>query len=216
MVFDDFEQNLAAGGEAFLDPGFEEIFTVLAGAAQAGGLLVTCRYPLPGPDRFLARVPVPALSDAELRRLFLRLPALRDLGDGDRRLLAGTIGGHPRLIEFTDALLRGGIAGFRHVQARLAGLAREAGLDLTADRTLDTAAEQAMLLGSADILLSALTGLLTDAQQAILCQAAVCRTPVTLDDLAFALTAPPGDGEATAGDGPGRGRWPRGRPGWRT
>ena len=31
------------------------IFTGLADAAGTGGLLVTCRYPLPGPDRFLAR-----------------------------------------------------------------------------------------------------------------------------------------------------------------
>ena len=40
--------------------------------------------------------------------MFLRLPALADLDVEDRRLLMRTIGGHPRLIEFTDALLRGG------------------------------------------------------------------------------------------------------------
>ena len=126
VVFDDFEQNLTAGGEGFADPAFDEIFTGLADAAGTGGLLVTCRYALPGPDRFLARIPVPALSAAELRRLFLRLPALRDLDAEGRRVLARAIGGHPRLIEFTDALLRGGRSGFRHVQARLRDLARAA------------------------------------------------------------------------------------------
>ena len=76
VVFDDFEQNLTPGGEAFLDPAIDEVITGLADAAGAGALLVTCRYPLPGPDRFLAPVPLPPLSAAELRRLFLRLPAL--------------------------------------------------------------------------------------------------------------------------------------------
>ena len=79
VVFDDFEQNLTAGGQEFLDPAIGEVITGLADAAETGALLVTCRYPLPGPDRFLARVPVPALSPAELRRMFLRMPALRDL-----------------------------------------------------------------------------------------------------------------------------------------
>ena len=142
------------------------MITALADAAETGALLVTCRYPLPGPDRFLARIPVPALSAAELRRLFLRLPALRNLDAEDRRLLMRTIGGHPRLIEFTDALLRGGRASLRHVQARLRDLARDDRPRPAADRPLDTALDQAMLLGSADILLTELLGLLTPAQQA--------------------------------------------------
>jgi tetratricopeptide (TPR) repeat protein len=200
VVFDDFEQNLTPGGDAFLDPSFDDILTGLADAARTGGLLVTCRYPLPGPDRFLARIPVPALSRAELRRLFLRLPALRDLEAEDRRVLARAVGGHPRLIEFTDALLRGGRAGFRHVQTRLRDLARRQGADLAADRSLDGAVEQALLLGSADILLEGLTGLLTQQQAAVLRQVAVCRAPMTLDDLESALAAPGAGG----GAGPGR------------
>ena len=136
-MFDDFEQNLTPGGEAFLDPAIGEVITGLADAAETGALLVTCRYPLPGPDRFLAQVPIPPLSAAELRRMFLRLPALRDLDAEDRRLLTRTIGGHPRLIEFTDALLRGGRASLRHVQVKLRDLARAEGIDLRRDRPLD-------------------------------------------------------------------------------
>ena len=163
---------------------------------------MTCRYALPGPDRFLARIPVPALSAAELRRLFLRLPALRDLDVEGRRVLARAVGGHPRLIEFTDALLRGGRSGFRHVQARLRDLARRQGTDLAAGRSLDGAVEQALLLGSADILLEGLRDLLTGSQEAVLRQVAVCRAPMTLDDLESALTAP-GAGDSA---GPGRAR----------
>jgi hypothetical protein len=175
VMLDDFEQNLTPGGDAFLDPAVGEALDGLVGAADPGALLVTCRYPLPGPDRFLVQVPVPPLSPAELRRMFLRLPALRDLEADQRRLLMRTIGGHPRLIEFTDALLRGGHASFRHVQVKLRELARTQGLDLSADRYLETAVDQAMLLGSADILLTELVGLLTPGQDAVLRQVAVCR-----------------------------------------
>ena len=79
VVFDDFEQNLTTGGEAFLDSSVDEVITRLAETAGKGALLITCRYPLPGPDRFLVQVPIPALSPAELRRLFLRLPAVNGL-----------------------------------------------------------------------------------------------------------------------------------------
>ena len=143
-------------GTRFLDPAIDEVITALADAAETGALLVTCRYPLPGPDRFLAQIPIPPLSAAELRRMFLRLPALRDLEAEDRRLLMRTIGGHPRLIEFTDALLRGGRASLRHVQAKLRDLAREQGIDLGRDQPLESVLDQAMLLGSADILLTEL------------------------------------------------------------
>ncbi len=161
VVFDDFEQNLTPGGQAFLDPAIDEVITGLADAADTGALLLTCRYPLPGPDRFLAQVPIPALSGAELRRLFLRLPGLADLDAEDRRLLTRTVGGHPRLIEFADALLRGGRANFKHVQVKLRDLARAEGVDLGAERSLTGILDQAMLLGSADILLTELLTLLT-------------------------------------------------------
>jgi tetratricopeptide (TPR) repeat protein len=188
VVFDDFEQNLTPGGQDFLDPGAGEILTGLADAAQTGGLLVTCRYPLPGPDLFLAEVPIPGLSVAELRRMFLRLPALAELDPADQTLLIRAIGGHPRLIEFTDALLRGGVSSLRHVRTKLRGLAAAEKVDLSQRRPMDQAIDHAMVLGSADILLTELLALLTERQAAVLAQVAVCRAPMTLNDLAFALT----------------------------
>jgi hypothetical protein len=102
VLFDDFEQNLelAQTGARFSDPGFAEIFDILCQSADVGKLLVTSRYPPPGVDVFLLDVRVPPLSGAELRRLMLRLPALRDLQAADRKVLIDTIGGHPRLLEF--------------------------------------------------------------------------------------------------------------------
>jgi tetratricopeptide (TPR) repeat protein len=186
VVFDDFEQNLTPGGAEFLDPAIEGAMTQLADAADTGALLLTCRYPLPGADRLLVPVPIPPLSGTELRRMFLRLPALRDLDSDDRRLLTRTIGGHPRLIEFTDALLRSR-ASLRYVETKLRDLARETGLDLAREVSLESAVNQAMLLGSADILLTELLGLLTARQADALIQVAVCYGAMSLDDLAFAL-----------------------------
>ena len=201
VVFDDFEQNLTSGGDDFRDPATGEIITTLADAAQTGGLLVTCRYPLPGPDRFLVQVSVPALSAAELRRMFLRLPALASLDPGDQLLLIRAIGGHPRLIEFIDALLRGGRSSLRHVQAKLRDLAAGQDIDLSRPRPVTGAIDQAMALGSASILLTELLALLTPRQAAILAQVAVCRAPMSLADLAFTLTpdAPGTDSQAAAG-----------------
>ena len=52
-----------------------------------------------------------------------------------------------------------------------------------------------MILGSADILLTELLALLTPRQAAVLAQVAVCRAPMTLDDLAFTLSPGPGPAE---------------------
>ena len=189
IVLDDFEQTLTVGGEAFLDQAAGEAVGGLARAAEEGpgALLVTCRHPLPGEDRFLVRVDVPPLSASELGRMFLRLPALRDLDPQAERLLMRAIGGHPRLIEFTDALLRGGRSSLAHVQRKLRDLARSAGVSLDRDAPLEAALDQAMLLGGADILLGELLTLLTERQVQVLRQVAVCHGVMALDDLAFAL-----------------------------
>jgi tetratricopeptide (TPR) repeat protein len=188
LVLDDFEQNLSVGGGSFLESPVDDAITALADAAEAGALLITCRYPLPGEGRFLVPVAIAPLSPAELRRMFLRLPALRDLDADDRRLLVRTIGGHPRLIELTDALMRGGTADFRHVQRKLRDLASRQGVSLAGERPLETALNQAMLFGSADILLDELLTLLTPGQTAIAHQVAVCYGAMTMDDLSFALS----------------------------
>ncbi|MFI7430062.1 tetratricopeptide repeat protein [Micromonospora sp. NPDC049836] len=190
LVFDDFEQNLTPGGTAFIDPAFDDLFTDWCDGAEVGAILVTCRYPLPDDDRYLVRIPVPPLSPAELRRLLLRLPALRSLPPDEVRLLLRVIGGHPRLIEYIDALVRGKPAQMRSVQRKLRELARQEGVDLRRPRPLDQAVNAALILGSADILLDELLGLLTDDQRAVLLQLSVARAPIDMDDLAFVMSPP--------------------------
>ncbi|SDZ53456.1 CHAT domain-containing protein [Asanoa ishikariensis] len=194
LVFDDFEQNLSPGGASFLDPAFDEVFTGWCEKADVGAVLVTCRYPLPGDDRYLAPVAVGPLSTAELRRLLLRLPALRGLSGEDLRLLNRTIGGHPRLIEYVDALLRGRPTRFREVQRKLRDLAQREGIDLRRPRPINTAVNDAVILGGADILLDELLDLLTNDERETLAQLSVSRAAMTLDDLAYAMTDPNPDG----------------------
>jgi tetratricopeptide (TPR) repeat protein len=186
VLFDDFEQNLPVGGGSFTDPGFAEVFAGLLEAADAGRVLVTTRYPVLGGEPLLLEVPVPPLSPAELRRMFLRLSALRELPPGDRSLLMAAIGGHPRLIEFVDALLRQGRANLKDTVTRLRKLASEQGVSLTGPRQLGQAIEEAMLLGSRDILLDQLMDLLTGEQREVVLQAAVTSPPMSAADLAVA------------------------------
>src|SRR5262249_34039432 len=153
-----------------------------ASVARKGAVLITSRHPLPGADDLLASVQLGALSPAEVRRLLLRLPGLGQLSAADRGLLTATIGGHPRLIELTDALLRAGRASLPEVRDKLRDLARRRGGDAQ---------------GSADFLLAELRELLSPEQSAILAQVAASRAPMTLEDLSFALdeetTATPAD-----------------------
>jgi tetratricopeptide (TPR) repeat protein len=188
VLFDDFEQNLTPDTRTFTDPGFAEIFTALTTASRAGRMLVTCRYPVPGtgpgPGSKLHTIPVGPLSPAEQRRLFLRLPALRDLSPDDRVLVTRTIGGHPRLIEFLDVLLREGTgARFLTVTEKLRGLADDEGIDLRDARPVPNAIKDAVRLGTRDILLDALIDTLTPEQLELLLQASLFRASADLTDI---------------------------------
>lgn len=185
LLFDDFEQNLLPGGADFLDPGFRQQFSRLCRVARTGRVLVTCRYPIPG-NHGLAEVALRPLSTTELQRMFLRLPQLTELTPEDRALVTRTIGGHPRLIEFIDALLRGGDGFLQPVGAKLRALATEHGVDLEHDRTLAESLDTAVVLGTRDILIDALLALLNPGERELLLQVALSRTPLGIPDIAYA------------------------------
>jgi len=185
LLFDDFEQNLSITDDAiaFGDPGFEDVFGQLCAVADVGRLLVTSRYPVPGAATMLHRIALQPLSPAELRRLLLRLPALRDLVGEERRAVIDTIGGHPRLLEFANALLRGGRGNLKEVAARLKRLSAH-DVKVAGRRTPGEAIRDAVLLGSRDILLDELWLTLAAEQRELLLQAAVSREPQSLAELA--------------------------------
>ncbi|GAA1376543.1 tetratricopeptide repeat protein [Catellatospora chokoriensis] len=202
IVFDDFEQNLTTGGAGFVDPGFEQVFTALCEAAERGKILVASRYPVPV-EVPLLRAEVPPLGDAELRRMLLRLPALRELSPADRETVLQVAGGHPRLLEFVDALLRGGTrARLPEVTARLRRLARQEQVTLARSAGAAEATRQAVALAARDMLLDDLLGLLSEGERETLLQVAVCRVELSPGDLAFAVRGREASAEehaATAG-----------------
>ena len=130
LVLDDFEQNLDLGGGTFLDPDVAEHLMELARAARTGRLLLTCRYPVPGTESYLKRVPIGPLSAAEIRKMIFRLPALREASAPELSRVLRAIGGHPRLLEFLDALMNDGRGRLPHVTERLRVIAQQHGLDL--------------------------------------------------------------------------------------
>ena len=148
-------------------------------------MLVTTRYPVPDGEPLLLEVPVPPLSPAELRRMFLRLSALRELPLGP-----GPADGSYRRPPTADrvrgrAATPGAGESERH-RYPAARLASEQGVQLSGPRPLGQAIEEAMLLGSRDILLDQLMDLLTEEQREVLLQAAVTGPPMSAADLAVA------------------------------
>jgi len=87
-----------------------------------GRLLVTSRHPFPLPnraDRRLQAHHLGPLSLAETRKLVWRLPGLDRLEPDQLQRAYADVGGHPRALEYLDALLRGGQARFDDVTDRL-------------------------------------------------------------------------------------------------
>ena len=183
---DDFEQNLTVGGQGFTEPGTADTRTARLRLHGKGKLLITCRHPLPGLVDAFEHVPVGPLSGNETRRLQLRLAGLGDLGPEDRGLIDRLIGGHPRALQFVDALLRQGM-GAPTVLPKLRNLARQQQVDLKCERSVPDAIGEAVRLAAADIVVDELIGLLEGPETEVLLQVAVSGLPVPLDDLAGVL-----------------------------
>src|SRR5687768_7783388 len=66
------------------------------------------------------------------------------------------IGGHPRMLEYLDGLLRGGSARFAEVEERLLRLAGKLGIGIGEADNLPAALRSSLLIGAHDILLGAL------------------------------------------------------------
>ncbi|MGH3751332.1 MAG: CHAT domain-containing protein [Pseudonocardiaceae bacterium] len=194
LVLDNFEDNLD-DDYAFTDTGTSSVIKSLAGSCGEGRLLITCRYPLPGMQDLLRQVSIGPLSPSETRRLFLRLPGLRTLSGDDAALVHRLVGGHPRVLEFLDALRRCG-ASTDQVRRKFHELAREHKVDVTQTRELGDGVTVAVQLGARDICLDVLLSALTTTEREVLLQAAVSSLPVPVPDLTATLTGSGLDGTA--------------------
>ena len=209
LLIDNFETNLEerAGGPAVIrDDTLAKLLAAWVGSRGARRLLVTSRYPfaLPGgAGRRLVHHHLGPLSLAETRKLIWRLPGLDALTGVQQQRAWTDVGGHPRTLEYLDALLRQGRARFDDVTDRLEGLLSERGIpdpqqwitDLhtshegddpgqARDGLVGRALAEAVALTVNDTLLDRLLGLLDTGTQDLLVGAAVYRQPV--DELALA------------------------------
>jgi tetratricopeptide (TPR) repeat protein len=203
LMLDNFEDNLGSSGT-----GYEVRDQVLAGLLAAwvadpgaARLLITSRYAftLPGgAERSLSFRQLGALSRAKTMKLAWSLKALDQLDAGQLEQVWRLAGGHPRSLEYLDALLAGGQARYPDVTARLDaaigarlnGAARAQWL--TAHSSLDAALAQTVTLAADDVLLD---DLLTQLGQVpgsadVLLGGSVYREPVDHNAVLFQAGVP--------------------------
>ena len=203
VLLDNFEDNLYADAGIWhvRDP---ELAEFLAGWARRPGLsllIFTCRHPfsLPGTaERRLADLHLGPLSAAETGKLMWRLPGLDALPAAGKDQAYRNVGGHPRTLEYLDALLRGGRAHFDDVALRMEDRLRERGIADPAawlarpGRNLDASMAEAVTLAVNDVVLSGLLQRLADTPVAteLVIGASVYRVPVEDTALIFQVGEP--------------------------
>ena len=190
LVLDTFEDNLTLGGDRFLDPATASVMQLFYNSAQRGKILITSRYPLPDADEWLATEEPGPLSPAQTGKLMMRLTALSTQEPEGLRLIQRAVGGHPRMLQYLDAILRQGKARVPDVARRLKAQAEQKGINLAdAGATLTDAIQVALQVCAGDILLDQLLDLVGEQEGdlEILCQASVFPSPVSVDALAFCI-----------------------------
>jgi tetratricopeptide (TPR) repeat protein len=191
LLLDNAEDLLTGDGSGrqFADEDLAALLAAWAQAAPRAKLVVTSRYPftLPGgAQRRLRWHHLGPLSLAETRKLIWRLPALDALPPGDQERAYAMVGGHPRTLEYLDALLRGGQAAFPDVVDRLEAAIAGRGVDdpqqwmAGIEGDLDRALAETVTLAADDVLLDDLLASLEGVAPAaeLLRRLAVYRQPV--------------------------------------
>jgi tetratricopeptide (TPR) repeat protein len=204
VVLDNFEDNLRPEGDA----GYTVRDEVLAGLLAAwvadpgaSRLLVTCRYRFTLPDgaeQYLSFRQLGALSRAETMKLAWSLPALNKLDESQLERVWRLAGGHPRSLEYLDALLSGGTARYPDVTTQLnkAVSRRLCGTDkdrwLAARSALDAALAETVALAADDVLLDDLLTRLGQVPGAaeLLVGVSVYREPVDTNAVLFQAGLP--------------------------
>jgi len=201
LLVDNAETLLTGGGGSrqLADVDLAEFLAAWVRAAPQTRLVGTSRYPFTLPGGLQGRLVwhhLGPLSLAETRKLIWRLPALDALSAGDQRRAHAMVGGHPRTLEYLDALLRGGTAVFPDVADRV-----EAALDRRGipdpqqwlqgvEGDLDRALAETITLAADDVLLDALLASLQSAPPAreLISRLAVYRLPVDETGVAWQLS----------------------------
>jgi tetratricopeptide (TPR) repeat protein len=217
VVLDNFEDNLTpttspppasgtepdGGGWPVTDEALADLLTAWVGSPGRSRLLITSRQPIRWSDGARGRVfvqPVGPLSAAETGKLLWSLPQVDRHADTESAVdrVWRLVGGHPRSLEYLDALLGQGRARFDDVTDRMsrtvtARLEPEAvAAWLTRERTLDVALADAVTLIADEVLLTDHLRRLAQVPGAVEALAAVSayREPVPVMALGFHLGQP--------------------------
>jgi hypothetical protein len=202
VELDDFDENLVAesGRWTVRDPALACLLAG-GGAPQQVKLLITCRHPfsLPGTSGALRFRHLGPLSRAGVAALATALPALSRLGEQQLDRAWRLLGGHPRALEYLDALLATGQVQFPDLDRRLAAALQDrAGQPALrkgpeAPTGLPPATVTTIASIAGDVLLGELFGRLSVDAQGLLIGASVYRTPAGCDVLLL-----PGDSHSQA------------------
>jgi len=184
LVLDNFDDNLCGpnGGKTVRDRALAALL-----ANWRGKLLITCRdpfaLPAPGGDRLGFRHLGP-LTRSGAAELAVAMSALRNLSEPERDRAWRLTAGHPRTMEYLDALLAAG-AGTDELAARLAEVAaRLAEPEPALPTALPAAAAESIALAVGDRLLDELYDRLSAGAQTLLVRVSVFRAPVGAGALA--------------------------------
>ena len=204
MLLDNFEDNLRPGGDARYTVGDQVLAGLLAAWVADPGLsrlMVTCRYRFTLPDgaeQALSFRQLGTLSQAETMKLAWSLSALDRLDERQLEQIWRLAGGHPRSLEYLDALLAGGTARYPDVTERLAAaitrqLSRaDRGQWMAAHSRLEAALAETVALAADDVLLDDLLAHLAQIPGAadLLLGVSVYREPVDQDAVLFVAGRP--------------------------
>ncbi len=194
LVLDNFDDNLSleAGTCTIRDPSLIELLTSWADAPHRGRILITCRHRFAVPETAASRLGfrhLGPLSRSGAIELAMSLAALGLLGEEELDRAWRLLGGHPRAMEYLDALLLTGDVRFPALAERLAGAieqhadhpAARHGLAAPTELPLPTAETAAVAV--ADLLLGDLFDQLSAEAQGLLIRASVYRAPFARDVL---------------------------------
>jgi tetratricopeptide (TPR) repeat protein len=204
LLLDNFEDNLREADAGAWRVRDSELAAFLAGWVQRPGLsrlVFTCQHPftLPGAaEQRLADIHLGPLSAAETKKLIWRLPGLDNLPPEDKDRAYRDVGGHPRTLQYLDALLRGGQARFDDIAKRMEdrlrgrGIADPAAWLARPGRDLDANLAEAVTLSVDDVVLSDLLKRLaaTPVASELVIGASVYRIPVDDTALIFQVGQP--------------------------
>lgn len=198
IVFDNFEDNL----EPLLsdtirttlhDRDLAELLAFWISSPERSHLLFTTRrlFELPKQaDRLLHSEALSELTPDEARRFARLLPTLDCLPNSETNEIIQAVGGHPRTLEYVDALLAQGEGHLSHITRRLAmRLCSDSNEDISRrTRSVVEAISDAKAITSSDNLLTRLLEGLSQEARRIIHVLSVYREPFSSEAIELALT----------------------------